>query len=296
MRESRERILLDILGLMRKSGPINPRSIAIKGLGLSYACVYDNVKFLEEKGFVRLLKRGRAGAKLYDITIRGLLASLFSPTYPPLDEELEGLRRRDWGSHYIEPLQRVGSLSQLKEVVEMIYTVGSSLEEVNEDILRRFIRDPHDIRTILDLLRHAKVIPISFQAQEAGRYIFAIPSIPGSFAFCRNEKVLEGEEYVNLLINPTRETSKKLANLIERDPKNEDYIGSLMIALFESLVAHLSNGEDIICGYCSETHQFIVLGTMPEEVTKKLQHAEQILAYIKKTYQDMISRLKEGNI
>ncbi len=302
VRESRETILLDILGLMRKKivysdGYVYAQQISF-GFKMSYACIYDNLKLLEGKGFVRRVKRLDSMAKLakpYILTIRGLLASLLSESYPPNDEELEALRRYDWGLRYIEPFKHVKSLLDLQAVVEMICNLGGRLEEISEDILMRIARNPHDVNVILDLLQHAKVLPLSFQAQEPGRYVVSIPSIPGSFAFSRIQKVLEGKEYVTLLINPTQETSEKLAEII-KDPNNEDYIGKLTAAFLESLVPTLSGGRDgvFIRYFNPETRQFVIAGSIPAEITQRLLYPEQILVYMQTTYQDMIEWLKDA--
>ncbi|MCX8171850.1 MAG: hypothetical protein N3E47_07855, partial [Candidatus Bathyarchaeota archaeon] len=260
------------------------------GLKIAYAYAHNNLKFLEKRGFIRMTSHGKAGAKLYELTLRGLLASFFSPTFPPENEELDVLRKIDWGPRYPNAFQNVKSLSDLKAFVEMIYNVGSNLEEINEDILMRIIRDPNDINLILDLLRHAKVMPISFQPQKPGKHIVSIPAIPGSFAFSR---ITGLGNYANLIINPTKEIGENLLKLLE-NPENEDYIGKVIAVFLESLITYLSDKQEkAFIQYYNPKHRiFIISGVMPKEITERLLYPEQILFCIQQHYHGIVNWLR----
>ena len=276
--------MLDILGNLQKK-PLWPRALK-RALGLSYACIYDNLKLLEEKGFVKLVKKGRKGRKIYDVTLKGALASLFSPHYPPTEEDFTRWQKRDWGERYVNPFQNVKSLAELKGFVKTIYNFGVTLEDINEDVLKRGLRDPKEIHILLQKAKLEKL----YQAEKAGKYDLRIPYVPGSFSFLKRPK----EKGVMIIITPQAQTGEKLFDLLQNSA-NEDYIGKMLSHFLESLTHVLASSQNTFFSrYYSPEHRFFIIsGVMPKEVASRLLYPEQILTYVKNSYVDIINWLSK---
>ncbi|MHA1631366.1 MAG: winged helix-turn-helix domain-containing protein [Candidatus Freyarchaeota archaeon] len=279
--------MLDVLGNLQKK-PLWPRALK-RALGLSYACIYDNLKLLEEKGFVKLVKKGRKGRKIYDVTLKGALASLFSPHYPPTEEDFTRWQKRDWGERYVNPFQNVKSLAELKGFIETIYNFGVTLEDINEDILKRGLRNPKEIRILLQKAKLEKI----YQAEKAGKHLLPIPYVPGSFGFLKRPE----ERGVMAIITPQAQIGEKLFDLLQK-PANENYIGKMLSLFLERLTHVLASSQDVFFfrHYSPEHRFFIISGVIPKEVASRLLYPEQILTYVKNSYVDIINWLSKDTL
>ena len=143
VKESRNNNLLDILAVL--STGVGSASDLDRKMVLSYATIWDNLHYLLENNFVHIVDvQGRA--KVFDVTVKGAIASIFSEhNLKPNEKTLALWKNKDWGSGFqgIRPFENVNSIDELKEVIENMYTMSQiSLEEINAEFLKVLIVNP----------------------------------------------------------------------------------------------------------------------------------------------------------
>lgn len=292
VRETRNESLLDILGLVARGKNLISLFKIEKAMARVYSNVHKNTVFLEGKGFlVNKGKREGRKKKLYDITIKGALASLFSSLTTDYLKLVEIWQQKDWGN-YRQPFKNIRHVSELKKFVETLYLHGGSLEEVDEGLLRRGLRDPQEA---IDLITRA-FVTVKKTAKETGEYEAKTTFVPGSVAVGEIRRQDEPNN-VFFVVGPREETGELLFDFFSRDPTYRRQVGEYLQAIVEMVAQNLlDNNEDAIdLLYFPNTRRFIVSASIPERVTSLLDHPKQVLNVMKNSYGGIIRAFNQND-
>jgi len=288
VRKERTKNLLNVLGFITKA--MKPVSITAikKETGLAYSCVHKNVKFLCRKGFLasEIHREGRK-RRLCDITIKGALASLFF-THETLSinwpEVLEHLQSRDWGEDLRQPFRHISDVSELKRFVETLYLYGGSLEEVNEQLLKRALRNPEQtLSIILDA-----TITFEKRITEDGKYTITIPYVPEAVSTIQLKKQ-DGINTASFVVMPDVPTGEALFTLLSRDPDQKKRVEASLLVTLQAAARDVDETrEGLTAIYNPEVETLILTATIPGEVINLLRRPKQIMELMKKYYQTLL--------
>lgn len=273
--EERNQNLLDVLTLLAiKTNNVHKLS---KDLGQSYSGVYVNVRYLEDRDFVKVLRVDKKRSKVFDLTVRGALASIFSThNLKPNNKTLQDWEKRDWGARYdgLNPFQKVLDLDELRKSIEVMYIQGNTtLEEVNDDILKRIVVDPISARN------YFKDAQTNWRktVEETGDYVITHEKLPpGSSLVCK----VEGKKYAYLIINPDEATGRKLLEVSEKDAFFERKLGFIIQKVIQSLVNDKPEDKgSYFMHYSPETQSHVMTGLFPDKLVASLTQPEEIIKY-----------------
>jgi len=248
-----------------------------KALKRSYSTIHDNLQYLEDRDFVKVLRVDKKRSKVFDLTVRGALASIFS-NHPlkPNQQTLTGWRKRDWGARYdgLNPFQKVLDLDELRKSIEVMYIQGNTtLEEVNNDILKRIVVDPISARN------YFKDAQTNWRktVEETGDYVITHEKLPpGSSLVCK----VEGKKYAYLIINPDEATGRKLLEVSEKDAFFERRLGFIIQKVIQSLVNDKPEDKgSYFMHYSPETQSYVMTGLFPDKLVASLTQPEEIIKY-----------------
>jgi hypothetical protein len=300
IRTNRNETLLEILGAVATSN--NPLSrldiqnrlkVRVPGVikrtngEYVYSNIHKNTKFLERKDFLRITQTRARKEKLYDVTVKGALASLFSSYVSESKAPilLETWRVKDWGSWgagYDQPFANVKDVSELRKIVETLCLHGNSLDDVSEDILKRSLRDPEEV---FHIIQEGK-ITLNKRIDEPGKYFANFPRIPGSVQTTLIGRTSEVAFYVV----PDAITSKVLYDLILDDPNLQKTIEMYFLTILQTLTHDFKTkgrGSSTY-HYFSDSKTAVLTFTIPEKIASLLHYPEKIAEYTQKSFDDIV--------
>lgn len=299
VRVNRNESLLEILGAVAISRNYVSRRTLRKIIGVrketnsyyAYSDIHKNTDFLEQKGFLRIAQTRGRKEKLYDVTIKGALASLFSSCIKFNElKESELFTRwsgKDWGPGYDQPFANVKDVMELTKFVETLYLNGGSLEDVNEELLRRSLRNPEEV---LNLIHEGK-ITMNKKIDEDGKYVVTIPHIPASVATIPVVKADGSCQDISFLVTPDPITSKTFYDLITCDPSLQRRIEICFLTILQTLASDLVKKDQrgfVTSHYFPDSRTFILTATIPEKVVSLLSCPEKVVEVTKDSYNEII--------
>ena len=289
VREGRNETILDILAVLSTT-PSSATDLE-RTQDLGYATIWDNLQFLKQRNFVHIVEvKGRS--IVYDITVKGALASIFSEhNLKPNEKTLEMWRKKDWGFGFrgISPFRDVNNLGELKEVIENMYTMSQiTLEEISNEYLKKIITNPVDA---INIFRDSK-ITLSRKIEESGNYIIELDKIPpGSSAILKTEK----KGPLPFIISPDKNTQIKLKKIIEKDPIFERVIGSALLKTIQNLTSGYDLEKKLVSyQYNKDNNNFVIVGEFIDSISSYMKDPEQILQYTINSYNEIIDQFLEN--
>ena len=291
VRTNRNQTLLEILGAVATSkNPISRLTIQdrlrvrLPGVKRAtygpyvYSNIHKNTNFLEQKGFLRITQKRPGKGPLYDVTVKGALASLFSSFVNESNASmwLDSWRVKNWGPGYDEPFANVRNVSELRRIAETICLHGDSLEDVSEDILKRSLRDPEELQRLI----HEAKITSTKKVDEEGKYVLETTIIPGSAATLKLHAT-NGSKGLFFSIVPDADTSKVLYDLIADDPSFQETLEMYFLTILRTLTQDFkTKGRGWkTYHYFSDSRTAILTLTIPREIASLLRCPERIAEY-----------------
>jgi hypothetical protein len=249
------------------------------GAGRVRSAIHKDLQLLDDEGFIQFVRKGRKGAKVFDITIKGVLASLFVniPRLKPTEKTLEKWRRKDWGPEYKDPFRMVRNLNELIDFVKQLY-LHASLEGVDVGHLKRMIRNPEEVLTLLQN-------PI---------IEFSVPNVSNIDSFVPDSTVThigKNPKTGGPLIFFTVIPSEKTMQILKENRQDIHSASAILRAALEAYRMKLRyRGEELPSSFYSEQFRlFTIVGFLPEQAVAFLRHPHQIIDYLKKSYVDLIN-------
>jgi len=289
VRQTRNDNMLDILAVLSTE---SSSTIDLdRKMDLVYSSIWENLKILEEKGFVHVVER-KGRVKIYDITVKGALACIFSEhNLKPNEKTLEKWKKKDWGVTFrgLNPFIDVNKIDELKEAIENMYVMSQvTLEDISNDFLKKIVTNPIDA---MKIFRDSK-ISITRKIEETGEYILNFDNIPpGSCAILKTDN----KKAVPFIVSPDKDTHLKLKNIFKEDPFFERVMGLTILKTIQILVSNYKKGNKITnYHYNKDNNNFIISGEFPDIITTYLKNPEQILQYTINSYNDIISPFLEN--
>jgi len=289
VKESRNNNLLDILAVL--STGVGSASDLDRKMVLGYATIWDNLHYLLENNFVHIVDvQGRA--KVFDVTVKGAIASIFSEhNLKPNEKTLALWKNKDWGSGFqgIRPFENVNSIDELKEVIENMYTMSQiSLEEINAEFLKVLIVNPVKAANVF---RESK-ISVTDKIEKTGVHTINFDKIPPSTSVIMKT---DKKGPLPFIINPDKETQIALKEILLNDPGFERKLGSALLKTIQMMTSNYKRDRKLVSFYYNQDNNtFSIVGEFPHIVITCLKNPEQILQYTINSYTDIINQFYEN--
>jgi len=301
VRANRNETLLEILGAVATSKhPISRLTIQdrlrvrLPGVKRTtygayvYSNIHKNTNFLEQKDFLRVIQKRPGRGPLYDVTVKGALASLFSSFVNESNESvlLDSWRVKDWGRGYEEPFSNVRNVLELRRIVDTICLHRDSLEDVSEDILKRSLRDPEELQRLI----HEAKVTLTKKFEEEGKYVLETTVIPGSVSTVKLVNEANEPRGLRFLIAPDADTSKSLHDLITDDPSLQKTLEIYFLTILKTVAHDLkTKGKGASTHhYFSDSRTAVLTLTIPQEIASLLQCPEGIAQCTRKSFDDIV--------